>query len=141
MRREQLKIQASPGKLDRVIILCCETGVEIMKLIQWSDFERVQLRAGTIIEVTEFPEARIPAWKLTIDFGEAIGRLRSSAQITTLYDKESLVGQQILAVVNFPEKQIGPFMSECLVTGMAREDGAIVLVTPMEKVADGTRLC
>ena len=111
-----------------------------MEEIQWDDFTRVHLCAGTIIDVQEFPEARRPAWKLTVDFGPVIGQRRSSAQITDLYDRESLMGLQVMAVVNFPKKQIGPFMSECLVTGMAREDGAIVLVTPMEPVPDGTRL-
>lgn len=111
-----------------------------MEKIQWDDFARVQLCAGTIIDVQEFPEARRPAWKLIIDFGDEVGIRKSSAQITELYDQQSLIGQQIMAVVNFPKKQIGPFMSECLVTGMAREDGAIVLVTPMEPVPNGTRL-
>ncbi len=112
-----------------------------MDQIQWDDFARVQLCAGTIIEVQEFPEARQPAWKLTIDFGPEIGTRRSSAQITDLYDRDALMGLQVMAVVNFPAKQIGPFMSECLVTGMAREDGAIVLVTPTETVPNGARLC
>jgi tRNA-binding protein len=111
-----------------------------MKQIAWDDFARVHLCAGTIIDVQEFPQARQPAWKLTVDFGAEIGTLRSSAQITELYDKDALMGLQIMAVVNFPKKQIGPFMSECLVTGMAREDGAIVLVTPAERVPNGTRL-
>lgn len=112
-----------------------------MDTIEWADFERVQLCAGTVIAVDEFPEARRPAWKLTIDFGASIGQRRSSAQITDLYSREELVGRQVMAVVNFPKKQIGPFMSECLVTGMARDDGAIVLVAPLEPVPDGTRLC
>lgn len=112
-----------------------------MDQIQWDDFARVQLCAGTIIDVQEFPEARQPAWKLTIDFGPEIGTRRSSAQITDLYDSDTLMGMQVMAVVNFPAKQIGPFMSECLVTGMAREDGAIVLVTPTEAVPNGARLC
>lgn len=111
-----------------------------MENIQWDDFARVELRAGTIIDVQEFPEARKPAWKLIIDFGEALGTLKSSAQITDLYSRESLIGKQIMAVVNFPKKQIGPFMSECLVTGMPREDGAIVLVSPLEPVPNGTKL-
>ncbi len=112
-----------------------------MDQIQWDDFARVQLCAGTIVDVQEFPEARQAAWKLTIDFGPEIGTRRSSAQITDLYDREALMGMQVMAVVNFPVKQIGPFMSECLVTGVAREDGAIVLVTPTEAVPDGARLC
>lgn len=112
-----------------------------MEQIQWDDFERVELRAGTIIDVQDFPEARRPAWKLTLDFGELIGVRRSSAQITDLYTRESLIGRQVVAVINFPKKQIGPFMSECLVTGMPREDGAIVLVSPLEPVPDGTKLC
>ncbi len=112
-----------------------------MEQIQWDDFARVQLCAGTIIKVEEFPEARHPAWKLTIDFGAEIGARRSSAQITQLYTESDLLGMQIMAVVNFPKKQIGPFMSECLVTGMPREDGAIVLMTPAEAVPNGTQLC
>ena len=112
-----------------------------MDQIQWDDFARVQLCAGTIIEVQEFPEARQPAWKLTIDFGPEIGTRRSSAQITDLYDRDALMGLQVMAVVNFPAKQNPPYMSECLVTGMAREDGAIVLVTPTETVPNGARLC
>ncbi len=112
-----------------------------MDQIQWNDFAKVQLCAGTIIDVQEFPEARNPAWKLTIDFGSEIGTRRSSAQITQLYTQEDLMGMQVMAVVNFPKKQIGPFMSECLVTGMPREDGAIVLMTPTEPVPNGTQLC
>ena len=111
-----------------------------MDEIQWDDFARVHLCAGTIVDVQEFPQARRPAWKLTIDFGPDIGTRRSSAQITDLYSRDALLGKQVMAVVNFSKKQIGPFMSECLVTGMPREDGAIVLVAPMEPVPDGTRL-
>ena len=88
-----------------------------MTEISWGDFEKVELRVGEIIAVDEFPEARKPAWKMTIDFGAEIGMRRSSAQITDLYDAGKLIGKQVLAVVNFPPKQIGPFMSECLVTG------------------------
>ena len=111
-----------------------------MDTIGWEDFERVELRAGTIVAVEDFPEARKPAWKLTVDFGPELGTRRSSAQITALYTREALLGRQVLAVVNFPPKRIGPFVSECLVTGFAREDGAIVLVGPDERVPDGARL-
>ena len=112
-----------------------------MDIIEWADFERIELRAGTVIKVEEFPQARKPAWKLTIDFGSELGTRRSSAQLTELYQPESLIGRQIMAVVNFPEKQIGPFMSECLVTGMCRADGAVVLMCPLEPVPNGARLC
>jgi tRNA-binding protein len=108
--------------------------------ISWDDFEKVELRVGEIIAVDEFPEARKPAWKMTVDFGAEIGTRRSSAQITDLYDAEKLIGKQVLAVVNFPPKQIGPFMSECLVTGFSNQDGAIVLAVPDQPVEKGLRL-
>ncbi len=110
-----------------------------VETIAWADFERVELRVGTIVAVEDFPEARKPAWKLTVDFGP-LGSRRSSAQITTLYTREDLIGRQVLAVLNFPPKRIGPFVSEVLVTGFARKDGAIVLVGPDQPVPDGTRL-
>ena len=110
-----------------------------METISWADFERVELRIGTIIAVEDFPEARKPAWKLTVDFGEH-GVKRSSAQITVHYRKEDLVGRQVLGVLNFPTKQIGPFRSEVLVTGFADEKGAIVLAMPERKVPNGSRL-
>ena len=111
-----------------------------MNEITWSDFEKVELRVGTVKEVRDFPEARKPAYKLVIDFGDEIGVRKSSAQITDLYKPETLIGQQVIAVVNFPKKQIGPFMSECLVTGFARGDGAIVLIAPTEEVPNGAKL-
>ena len=111
-----------------------------MTEISWSDFEKVELRAGTIVSVDEFPEARKPAWKLTVDFGDDVGTRQSSAQITDRYSVDKLVGKQILAVINFPPKQIGPFMSECLVTGFVTDDGSVVLAVPDQPVANGLRL-
>jgi tRNA-binding protein len=111
-----------------------------MAEIEWSDFQKVELRVGTIVEVHDFPEARNPAFKVTVDFGSEIGIKKSSAQITDLYAKENLLGRQVLAVVNFPVKQIGPMMSECLITGFHREDGAVVLAMPEGKVPNGARL-
>ncbi len=108
--------------------------------INWSDFEKVDLRVGTILEANDFPEARRPAYQLLIDFGPEIGLRKSSAQITKLYAREELVGRQIVAVVNFPRKQIGKFMSECLVTGLADENGDIVLTAVERKVPNGARL-
>ena len=104
--------------------------------ISFEDFNKVDLRIGTIIEVHDFPEARQPAYKLTIDFGE-LGIKKSSAQITTLYKKEDLLQRQIVAVVNFPKKQIAKFMSECLVLGAVKEND-VILLNPENKVKNGT---
>ena len=111
-----------------------------MNQIEWKDFERVELRAGTILSAEPFPEARVPAYKLSVDFGADIGRRKSSAQITDLYSAEELVGKQIVAVINFPPKQIGPFMSECLVTGFHRDDGKVVLASIDSEVPNGAKL-
>ncbi|MBB3143268.1 tRNA-binding protein [Halomonas organivorans] len=111
-----------------------------MEQIEWADFARVELRVGTIVAAEAFPEARRPAYRLRVDFGEAIGVRKSSAQITELYEPEELVGKQVVAVVNFPAKQIGPMRSECLVTGFHRDDGAVVLATPDLPVPNGARL-
>ena len=111
-----------------------------MQQIQWSDFERVELRVGTILEVLEFPEARKPAWKLRVDFGPEIGIRQSSAQIVALYGKQELVGRQVIGVVNCPVKQIGPFRSEVLVTGFHDEQGRVVLAMPERQVPNGTKL-
>ncbi len=111
-----------------------------MKEINWQEFEQVELCTGTIIEVHDFPEAHKPAWKLLIDFGEAIGTRKSSAQITDLYSREELIGKQIIAVINFPPKQIGPFISECLVTGFSQKDGSVVLAIPDKTTANGLKI-
>ena len=111
-----------------------------MPEISWDDFDLIELRAGTIVEVQAFPEARKPAWKLTVDFGGEVGVRRASAQVTDLYPVEELVGKQVLAVTNFPPKQVGPFMSECLVTGFVQADGKVVLAVPDKPVANGLRL-
>lgn len=111
-----------------------------MTPISWQDFDKVDLRTGTIIEARSFPEARKPAYILTVDFGGAIGLRKSSAQITHLYTPDELVGKQIIAVVNFPPKQIGPLMSECLVTGFTQEDGSVVLAVPDKVAENGLKL-
>lgn len=110
-----------------------------MSQITFSQFEAVELRVGTIIAVDDFPEARKPAYKLTVDFGE-FGVKRSSAQITVHYRKEELIGKQVMAVLNFPPRQIGPFMSEVLVTGFPDEQGAVVLISPDKPVPNGSKL-
>lgn len=110
-----------------------------MEEITWNDFEKVELRAGTILEVFDYPEARRPAYKVRVDFGE-LGIRMSSAQITALYTKEELIGKQIIGVLNFPKKQIGKFMSEFLITGFADDNGDIVITTLKGKVPDGSKM-
>lgn len=107
--------------------------------LSWQDFEKVEMRIGTIIKVNDFPESRKAAYQLTIDFGTEIGIKKSSAQITKRYLKEDLIGKQIVAVVNFPKKQIGNFMSECLILGSVNEDD-IVLLSSDVKVENGLRI-
>ena len=109
-------------------------------MITYEDFTNVDIRVGRIVTVEDFPEARKPAYKLTIDFGAVIGVKRSSAQITTLYTKDDLLGTLVLAVVNFPVKQIGPFRSECLTLGVPNEAGDVVLVRPDRTATIGGRL-
>ncbi|MEM0578248.1 tRNA-binding protein [Flavobacterium polysaccharolyticum] len=108
--------------------------------LSWEEFERVEMRVGTILEVNDFPEARKPAYQLTIDFGALLGIRKSSAQITRRYTKQELVNRQIVAVVNFPKKQIGKFNSECLVLGAVDEQGDVVLLFPDFKIENGLRI-
>lgn len=109
-------------------------------MIAFEDFMKVDIRVGTIVEAAEFPEARKPAYKLRIDFGEEIGIKKSSAQITKYYTKDELQGRQVVAVVNFPPRQIGPFMSEVLTLGVPDADGEVVLLSPDQKVPLGGRM-
>ena len=110
-----------------------------MPTIQWQDFEKIDLRAGTILEVSDFLQATKPAFKLTIDFGD-LGIKKSSAQITDLYEKQQLIGKQVIAIVNFPPKQIANFFSECLVLGVYTDKKEVVLLTPDRKVDNGWKI-
>ncbi|HEX8576048.1 MAG TPA: tRNA-binding protein [Flavobacterium sp.] len=109
-------------------------------MIDWQDFEKIEMRVGTIIQVKDFPEARKPAYQLVIDFGPEIGILQSSAQITKRYSKLTLLQKQIVAVINFPKKQIGKFMSECLVLGAVGEESDVILIHPETKIENGLRI-
>ncbi len=111
-----------------------------MAAITYDDFQAVEIRVGTVSRAEPFPEARKPALKLWVDFGDELGEKRSSAQLTRHYDPEALVGRQVLAVVNFPPRQIGPVMSEVLVLGVPDADGEVVLIGPDQRVPDGGRL-
>lgn len=111
-----------------------------MEMIEWSDFMKVELRVGKIVEASVFEQARKPAYILHVDFGAEIGIKKSSAQITQLYTPDTLIGKQVVAVINFPKKQIGPLQSECLVTGFHNEDGHVALCVPDKEVPLGTRL-
>ena len=108
-------------------------------IISWDDFEKIDIRVGTIREVSDFPKAKKPAFKLLIDFGE-LGMKKSSAQITNLYQKETLPGMQVIAVVNFPPKQIADFLSECLVLGVYTDKKEVVLLGPQQKVENGWKI-
>jgi len=109
-------------------------------MIEYDDFEKVDIRTGTIINVEDFPEARKPAYKLTIDFGPEVGIKKSSAQIVALYKKEELLNRQVMAVVNFPPKQIGPFFSEVLTLGVPDANGDVVLISPLSPVPNGVKM-
>ena len=114
--------------------------IEPNKTIEWSDFEAVELRTGTVVDVQDFPEARHPAYKVWVDFGEEYGVRKSSAQVTTLYTKEELMGRQIVGVVNFPTKQIGPFRSGVFANRLLPRGRAVVLAVPEREVANGSKL-
>lgn len=109
-------------------------------MINWNDFEKVDMRVGTIIEVADFPKARKPAYKLVIDFGDPVGIKRSSAQITVHYQKEELLNRQVIAVVNFPPKQIADFISECLVLGVYDENNDVILLKPERPALNGQKI-
>jgi len=111
------------------------------KEITWNEFEKIEIRVGTIIAVEDFPEARKPAYKLTIDLGKELGTKKSSAQVTVLYKKQELMGRQVLCVCNFPKKQIGTFFSEVLTTGFVLDDESVVLASVEQMVPNGVRLC
>lgn len=108
--------------------------------LSWQEFERVEMRVATIVDVQDFPEARNPSYQLVLDFGKTLGIRKSSAQIILRYKKEDLMGRQIVAVVNFPKKQIGKFMSECLVLGAVEGKGDVVLLAPDFRVENGLRI-
>jgi tRNA-binding protein len=112
-----------------------------MQSIEWQDFEKVELRVGKVIQAEIFKEARKPAYILHVDFGEAIGIRKSSVQITELYTTEELLGKLVVGVVNFPKKQIGPLMSECLITGFHDAEGRVALCVPDKEVPLGAKLC
>jgi tRNA-binding protein len=109
-------------------------------MINWQDFEKVEMRTGTIIEAKDFPKAKNPSYQLKVDFGKEIGIKNSSAQITKLYKKEELVGKQIIAVINFPPKQIADFISECLILGVVLENKEVILLTTDKKTENGKRI-
>jgi len=108
------------------------------KNVNWNDFQKIEIRIGTIVEVNDFPEAIKPAYQLKVDLGEKIGIKRSSAQITDLYSKNELIGKQVIAVVNLFPKKIGPFVSECLITGFHRKNKSVVLAVPDKKISNGS---
>ncbi|MFL5787025.1 MAG: tRNA-binding protein [Flavisolibacter sp.] len=111
-----------------------------METITWNDFEKIDIRAGTVIEVNTFPKAKKPAYQLSIDFGNEIGIKQSSAQITHFYKPEDIKGKQVIAVINFPPKQIANFVSECLVLGVYNENNDVVLLQPDKKISNGLKI-
>ncbi len=133
-------VKLSGGTLTAFFIILRLQYHNIMEQITWQDFEKVVIRVGTIIEVADFPRAKNPAYQLLIDFGPELGIKRSSAQITKLYTEEDLIGKQIVAVVNFPVKQVANFFSECLVLGVVGNDKEVVLLQPDRMVQNGLQV-
>mgnify|MGYP003112544431 CR=1 FL=1 len=134
------KAETRERRVEEVIaLLMAELGLQT-GIATWQMFESIDMRAGTITAVDDFPEARKPAFKVAVDFGPELGTKRTSAQITVNYTKDNLLGRQIIGVVNFSSKQIGPFMSEFLILGFYCEDGSVILATPDQSVANGSRL-
>lgn len=111
-----------------------------MSVISWSDFEKIDIRSGTIIDIKDFPKARKPSYQIWVDFGPEIGTKKSSAQVTDHYKKEDLLNRQVIAVVNFPPKQIADFFSECLVLGVYDENNHVILLQPERAVKNGQRI-
>jgi tRNA-binding protein len=111
-----------------------------MEQITWGEFEKVELRVGTVIKVEDFPEAKKPSYRMWIDFGQGIGTRKSSGQYTKLYKKEELIGKQVLCCINFPPKQVATFVSECLTCGFVGENGEVILAIPERKVKNGSKL-
>ncbi len=126
-------------KFQKLIVTFVEVKFKFMSTISWNDFEKIEIRTGTIIEISDFPEARKSAYQLTIDFGES-GIKRSSAQITDHYSKADLLGKQVVAVLNFPAKQIAGFFSECLVLGAVQTDGKVVLLQTERPIENGLKI-
>ncbi|SFW39610.1 tRNA-binding protein [Chitinophaga sancti] len=133
-------VKLSGGTLTAFFVILRLQYHNIMEQITWQDFEKVVIRVGTIIEVADFPRAKNPAYQLLIDFGPELGIKRSSAQITKLYTEEDLIGKQIVAVVNFPVKQVANFFSECLVLGVVGNDKEVVLLQPDRMVQNGLQV-
>lgn len=131
---------ARQRRVDEVVALLMAERSLRTGIITWQDFERVELRAGTITAVDDFPQARKPAYKVTVDFGPQIGTKRTSVQITTNYTKRELIGRQVIGVINFASKQIGPFLSEFLIVGFYRDDGSVILAVPDQSVPNGAKL-